>query len=314
MRRGNASGQFTVGRPDRSVVAVFVALAFASGMVRSAEAASSLSVQSEGTCPNAEQVSAALDYLLKGVGDTVGSVPSDAAMTLVLVDLGARYQVSLDGQTREYADPARDCEERARIAAVFAAITMEPPEVAARARPPAPSPASRRQMELRVAGLTDVGVKRSSQAFTAGGELRGALVGQHWGIEIGAGAEWPATLAWGAYRAQITRFPLDLGVRGVLRRAHAVGSLSAGVAVVPFTLRGEGTGLPVHDGGTRMDLGLRSSISVTFLPAARFSPFVGLHVLVSPKSYVVVVDPVGQVGSTPQVWVGATFGIAAAAR
>jgi len=27
MRRGNASGQFTVGRPDRSVVAVFVALA-----------------------------------------------------------------------------------------------------------------------------------------------------------------------------------------------------------------------------------------------------------------------------------------------
>jgi hypothetical protein len=79
-------------------------------------------------------------------------------------------------------------------------------------------------------------------------------------------------------------------------------------------LRGEGTGVPVHDGGTRLDLGLRSALAVALLPAARFSPFLSLHVSVSPKPYGVVVDPVGQVGSTPQVWVGATLGLAVSAR
>jgi hypothetical protein len=275
-------------------------------------AAAPLHVQSEGTCPNAEQVSAALNYLLKESGDTPGSDTTATAQTLVLVDLGPRYQVALDGQTRDYADPVRDCEERARVAAVFAAMIIEPPEVTARATPLAP--AHSRQVELRVAGLADVGVERSSQAFTAGGELRGTLVGQRWGIEIGAGAEWPATLAWGAYRARITRFPLDVSVRGVLRRTHAMVSISAGVAVVPFNLRGEGAGVPVHDGGTRLDLGLRSALSVALLPAARFSPFLSMHVSVLPKAYGVIVDPVGQVGATPQVWVGATLGMAVSAR
>jgi hypothetical protein len=289
-----------------------VALVSAFGAVTPAEAAPPLQVQSEGTCPNAEQASAALNYLLKESGNTTGSDTASAAQTLVLVDLGPRYQVALDGQTREYEDPVRDCEERARVAAVFAAMILEPPEVAARARPPVPI--HHRQVELRVAGLADVGVERSSQTFTAGGELRGALVGQRWGIEIGAGAEWPATLAWGAYRAHITRFPLDVSVRGVLRRTRAIVSVSAGVAIVPFNLRGEGTGVPVHDGGTRLDLGLRSALSVALLPAARFSPFLSLHVSVSPKTYGVIVDPVGRVGSTPQVWVGATLGMAVSAR
>jgi hypothetical protein len=294
------------------VAAVLVALVAAFGALRMAEAAPPLRVQSAGRCPNAEQVSTALSYLLKASDDAAGSDTAAAALTLVLVDLGPRYQVALDGQTRDYADPIRDCDERARVAAVFAAMTIEPPEVAARARPPAPSHS--RQVELRVAGLADVGLERSSQAFTAGGELRGAIVGQRWGVEIGAGAEWPATLAWDAYRAHITRFPLAVSVRAVLRRTRALVTISAGVAMVPFTLRGEGTGVPVHDGGTRLDLGLRSALAVALLPAARFSPFLSLHVSVSPKPYGVVVDPVGQVGSTPQVWVGATLGLAVSAR
>jgi hypothetical protein len=139
-------------------------------------------------------------------------------------------------------------------------------------------------------------------------------VGQRWGLEIGAGAEAPATLTWGTYQAGITRFPLDLGIRAVLRRTPVALSVSAGIAAALFHLRGEGASLPVRDGGMRLDLGVRSAVSLVLLPAGRWSPFLSLHVSLSPKSYAVAVDPVGQVGSTPQVWVGATFGIAVAVR
>ena len=306
----------TIGRGSGfcPVLTTWMALALALGAARISLAAPSLRVQSEGGCPSAEQVSVALDYLLKQSGDSAKTDAAAEAWTLVVTDLGQHYRVSLAGEVRAYEDFARDCEERARVAAVFAAITLEPPEVAERAKSPAPLPARRRQLELRLGGLAELGVERSDRTFIAGGELRGAWVGQILGMEIGAGAESPATLAWGDYRAQITRFPLDVGVRAVLRRTRAVASLSAGLAVTVFNLHGEGAALPVHDDGTRVDLGLRSAVSVLLLPAARFSPFLGLHVSVSPKPYAVVVDPVGQVGSTPQVWVGATLGIAVAAR
>lgn len=35
------------------------------------------------------------------------------------------------GRTREYAEPSRSCEQRARTAAVFVALTLAPPDIAA---------------------------------------------------------------------------------------------------------------------------------------------------------------------------------------
>jgi hypothetical protein len=70
MQLGQMLAQFTGHWPDRSAVAVCVALVSAFGAAPVAEAAPPLHVQSEGTCPNAEQVSAALSYLLKESGDT----------------------------------------------------------------------------------------------------------------------------------------------------------------------------------------------------------------------------------------------------
>jgi hypothetical protein len=266
------------------------------------------------TAATTAQVAAALDYLLKGSGQMVAPDTAITDLVLEVAALGPRCRVSLAGQTREYEDPARDCEERARVAAVFAAITLEPPEVAGRAEPPVPSPSASRAFELRVGAVANLGLQQSHLALAWGGELRAALFGQRWGIEIGAGGQAPADLAWGAYHAKITRFPLDLGLRGILRRAHVTGSLSAGVALAVFHLRGDGTGLPVQDGGTRLDLGFRSALSVEFLPGARVSPFMTLHVSVWPRRYAAFVEPLGEIGAIPLVWVGATLGIAIAAR
>jgi hypothetical protein len=290
------------------MLAIGCALAWL-GVVHSAHAAVPLQVQSEGTCPSAEQVSVALDYLFKGSGESPNLDGFTKNLLLTVTDLGPRYQASLANQTHEYADPDRACEERARVVAVFAAITLEPPEVAARAKKPTP-PA--RHFEFSVAAVSDVGQQNAHRTYSWGGELRASLVGRRWGIELGVGGQAPTTLVWGSYRAKITRFPLDLSLRGMVRWSKAVASLSAGPALAVFNLRGEGAGLPVHDGGTRLDVGVRSALSLGILPDSKVSPFVSLHLSVWPRTYEAMVDQVGQVGTTPQVWVGVTLGIVVA--
>jgi hypothetical protein len=290
---------------------VWVATCFAAA--GSAWAGPAVHVHSDGNCPTTAQVSAALEYLLKGSGQTVAPDTAVADLVLEVAELGARYRVSLAGQTREYEDRARDCAERARVAAVFAAITLEPPEVAGHAKPPVP-PSSRRSLALRAGAVADLGLQQSHVALAWGGELRAVLSGQRWGIELGARGLSPAELEWGTYHAKVTRFPFDLCLRGILRRAHVAGSLSAGVALAVFHLRGDASSMPIQDGGTRLDLGFRSALSIGLLPDARVSPYLTLHVSVWPRRYAAIVEPVGPVGAIPLVWIGAALGVAVAAR
>jgi hypothetical protein len=56
-----------------------------------------------------------------------------------VIDLGDRYVVTAAGQSNLYTDPARDCGERARVAAVFIALALNPPVVPQ--VPPGPVPA-----------------------------------------------------------------------------------------------------------------------------------------------------------------------------
>jgi hypothetical protein len=267
----------------------------------------------DGDCPTQEQVSAALHYLLtKGSGEVVAPDAAQSDLLLEVVEDGSRYRVSLAGQTREYEDPTRDCEDRARVVAVFAAITLEPPEVEGRARQP--PQAKQHQIELGVGVQSDVGLRRANPTFAWGGELRAALSGRRWGVELGAGGQAPADLAWGTYKAKITRFPADISARAIFRHGPQVTHLSAGAAFVIFRLRGESSGVYVQDGGTRLGLGLRAAISIGLLPDAPIWPFLTLQASVWPRVYAAVVDSVGQVGTIPAVWVGVTVGVAMGTR
>jgi hypothetical protein len=266
-----------------------------------------------GDCPTKEQVSAALHYLLiKGFGQAVAPDAAQSDLLLEVVEDGSRYGASLAGQTREYEDPTRDCEDRARVVAVFAAMTLEPPEVEGRAR--RPPQAEQHQIELGVGVHSDAGLQRTNQAFAWGGELRAALSGRRWGVELGAGGQASAALAWGTYKAKITRFPADISARATFRHGPRVAHLSAGAAFVIFRLRGESPGISVQDGGTRLNLGLRAAISIGLLSDAPIRPFLTLQASVWPKVYAAVVDSVGQVGTIPVVWVGVTVGVAMGSR
>jgi hypothetical protein len=94
-------------------------------------------------CPASGAVAVALAAMLPQARVLVGGW--DAAARVVRIeDLGERYRIAIAGATREEADPARDCAERARVAAVFVTLTLFPPFAPAGDAAPvsAPAPAS----------------------------------------------------------------------------------------------------------------------------------------------------------------------------
>ena len=86
-------------------------------------------------CPTREAVAAALSPALVHIRPNVDPLPSDFR----LADLGDAFEVTAGGQVQRYADAARDCAERARVAAVFVALAMNPLSLEA-PRPPPPVP------------------------------------------------------------------------------------------------------------------------------------------------------------------------------
>ena len=79
-------------------------------------------IETSGSCPSAEEVSATIAPL-------VASLPAQrlAEGAARVADLGDRFEVAAAGQKSQYVDAARDCAERARVAAVFIALALNPP-------------------------------------------------------------------------------------------------------------------------------------------------------------------------------------------
>src|SRR5664279_1629553 len=103
-------------------------IAFSCACPRAAIA--SESIPSE-TCPSREAIDAAVTALL---GKTL--VSSEDMKLVDVMDLGERYVITVKGRTREYSDELRDCAKRARVAAVFVALTLAPPDIASTEAPP----------------------------------------------------------------------------------------------------------------------------------------------------------------------------------
>ena len=93
--------------------------------------------------------------VLRGAGDAAAARPPGprlralpgAPPVVELVDLGVPFQVIVAGRVREYRDEARDCTHRARVAAVFVALTIDPAFVARGAAPRRPPRRRRRRRE-----------------------------------------------------------------------------------------------------------------------------------------------------------------------
>ncbi|HVV52298.1 MAG TPA: hypothetical protein VHO06_21695, partial [Polyangia bacterium] len=145
---------------------------------------------------------------------------------------------------------------------------------------------------------------------TWGGELRLALGQGALGFAVSAGVLAPTVSSFGSVAVREQRFPLAAVVslgRELPRGLRLAGEL--GLAVVPFTLRGEG--LDTVAPATRLDVGARLGGELRLpLLAEHLAPFIGLHAEYFPRDYAFAVDPLGDVGTSSHLWLGASLGAA----
>ncbi|HEY3352733.1 MAG TPA: hypothetical protein VGQ83_05760, partial [Polyangia bacterium] len=93
-------------------------------------------------CPAPRALRAALARLLPAAR-LVEDESEPSAVTVRIEDGGAMFRIAIGAGWREVRDPARDCAERARVAAVLVVLALAPPaigEPAVTAPPPAAAP------------------------------------------------------------------------------------------------------------------------------------------------------------------------------
>ena len=267
------------------------------------------SVAVTGDCPGAEAVTAALRSALGSDAKVGVSEPPRVS------DQGDRFSVAAAGQVQQYADPGRDCEERARAAAVFIALALNPPLAPPGPAPtvrdapaPPPPPASARWLDLAVAARADGGPGQAVGP-AIGAEIH-AAAGWRWlGVPATAGILAPSEGTYSSITVRQQRFPLSLALtarRDVSQRLAIAGA--AGAALVPLTVRA--TAIDGGPSSTRLDAGIRLAFELRFRATPRLAPFVDLHAEFFPRAYELQVDPLGTIGSTGRFWLGVSAGVA----
>lgn len=279
-----------------------------------------------GSCPSAREVADALTPLVK----PDFRFPADARPRVV--DHGTRFAVSVKGQTGEYLDAERDCAERARVSAVFIALTLNPPQIqsaegdalavkptpvektkpppeAPRGPPLAPvaTPTSGAWSRLELGARFDGTLSQGAQSTLAAGlEVRASLGAGRVGAVLGAAVLAPVIWDISGVLVQEQRFPGHLALRLRWPSPLATLALDVGVSATAFTLRapelaGEST-------AARLDIGPRAALTAQFETIGGLSPYLGAHVEYFPQAYRLNADPNGQLGSTPHAWVGMNLG------
>ena len=268
------------------------------------------------SCPRPDLVRAELATLLppERLSARLRAIPGTPSV-VELYDLGAPFRVVAAGRVREYRDDARDCAYRARVAAVFVALTIDPASVATPPPPPRQEPpvaiAEPASVNLippiariEVAAAVDAAFG-SDRVAHGGAALRVAIGRGRYAFTAGALALLPADTTVGGVRLRQWRLPVDAGVR----------ASAAGGAFVPYAELGlsaailteSATDLAAASSRTALELGARAAIGARF-GRSRFAPFASLHAEVVPAAPAIFALPQGEVGHTPVFWIGASAG------
>jgi hypothetical protein len=243
---------------------------------------------------------------------------------LAIQDLGERYVVEIRGRRREYSDESKDCPKRARVSAVFVALTVAPPDIALpdipaepapeppvpppRMAPPRPEPLPRAFWpELEAGALAGAAPRSDHSLFVMGGELRVALTSERWGITAGASLSTPSTLEFGNVRVRVARYPFDVGAR--LRWSGAALAAWFDVGAVVSWLQVRELEVAAPRTTSRFEPGARAAL--TLASQGAWAPYLRVFTELVPAPYEVAVEPRGPIGKTPAVWVGLSVGVTA---
>jgi len=232
-----------------------------------------------------------------------------------LIDVGGAFHVVVSGRVRAYQDEARDCTHRARVAAVFLALTIDPASIAMPPPPPpppppavieaAPAPAPEARARLDVAAALDAGVGTGDRVAHPGAALRLVLGRGRVAFAAGATALLPVDTSVGGVSLRQWRLPIDAGIRAGTGagRVAPYAELGLCAAVVSETARD----LVSASSGTAIELGARAALGIR-VGASRFAPFAALHAQLIPSPAEIYALPRGVAGHTPYVWIGASAG------
>ena len=296
------------------------------------EPASSLEIRGSGTCPGPRAVRSAIVQLTSE--ERRQQLPDRASVRVV--DRGKTYDVVVQSSRgkveRSFDDEHRDCERRVRFAAVFAVVTLLPPDivdeptkVAEPEPPPPPPPPSARppepapppvaepplvRLELGLVAELAPGVGDGLRATTFGGELRGALGRAPLSALITIGYAPPRDFTLGPVDGEITRIPGSIGARLALLGSPV--ALAVDGALVVALERFSGANLRSSSTETIVEVGARLGLVVSWPIESGVTPFAGLSSTVFPAPREVEIAPTGRIGRTSPLWLTAVAGLALA--
>jgi len=163
----------------------------------------------------------------------------------------------------------------------------------------------------RVDGRAGRGAEADSVAVF-GADLRTGM-GWGWlGLALGMGATTPSITTFAAIPVREQRFPMSVSATARWGRLGAFDlSSDLGIAVALLRLRADEIGGATT--ATRLDVGLRALLSVrgptVTTRRAGFAPFCSIHAEFFPRPYELDVAPLGRIGSTSHLWLGASAGL-----
>jgi hypothetical protein len=283
----------------------------AASVARASESAPlNLAVSSQ--CPSRELIESQLAPLL---GDRAPEL--DTSVRIEISDSADSYRIRVGTAEREVNDPQRDCQERAKVSAVFIALNLParapaPPPQAPQRPPPQPAaPAVQRiqtQLELQLLGAVEHAPELSGtgKGLHVGASLRRGRID----LTLNGGIFAPLSVMAPERESavyELWRFPtsLTIGFRTDDR------GLSLGIAggLALDVLRFRGIDLPNPDSGLRVNPGFLLALPLRLHASRHIAAVLMPTLALFPRTYIVRLEPTRQLDESPRFWLGARIGL-----
>lgn len=285
-----------------------------------------LQLASDSTCPSAAHVARELAPLLPRTRLDVAIGAAGAAPRAEILDEGDAVRIRIGEEERSFDDPKRICSERARASAVFIGLVLDPPVLPEAQKPPPapaplpppepPSPAGSERgpdLTLELGPLLQIAPISDAAQLPLAGGFGGRLAwGRGLSLVLGAAFLLPTRLALPEADARLVWLPFDLAVRG----SHDADPLTLSAELGPelALLFASGDRVENPRTSTRLEVGARGALSVTWHMSARLGAFLSVHSVWRPRPYDFRVNPNLASGTTPPLWIGTSLGLSLRAR